>query len=65
MKCVRAFLGLLSNVTLFPNKLTLQNASYMFFQKRNKTKQNDYEKKKKVSTGRSQTRDLRRVRATH
>ena len=45
----------------------LQNASYMFFLKKtqNKTKQNDYKKKKKVSPGRSQTWDLRRVRATH
>ena len=25
------FSGLLSNVTLFPNKLMLQNASYFFF----------------------------------
>ena len=25
----------------------LQNASYMFFKKRNKTKQNNYEKRKK------------------
>ena len=40
----------------------LQNASYML--KRNETKQNDYEKKKKFSPGGSQTRDLRRVRAT-
>ena len=40
------FLGLLSNVTLFPNNLMLQNTSYMFFlKKRNKTKQNDYKKK--------------------
>ena len=41
----------------------LQNASYMFFfKKRNKTKQNDYKKKKKekVSMGRSVTRDIRR-----
>jgi len=29
------------------------------------TKQNDYEKKKKVSRGRSRTRDLRRVMVTH
>ena len=43
----------------------LQNASYMFFLKRNKTKQNDYEKKKKVSPGRRRTQDLRRVRETH
>ena len=49
---------------LFPNKLMLQNASYMLKKKRNKTKQNDYEKKKKVSPGGSRTRDLRRVRAT-
>ena len=44
----------------------LQNASYiLFFKKRNKTKQSDYEKKKKVSSGRSRTRDLGRVRVTH
>ena len=43
----------------------LQNAFYMFFFKRNKTKQNDYEKKEKVSPGRSRTRDLGRVRVTH
>ena len=51
---------------LFPNKLMLQNASYMLKKKtkQNKTKQNDYEKKKKFSPGGSQTRDLRRVRAT-
>ena len=34
-----------------------------FYKRRNKTKQN--EKKKKVSLGRSQTRDLQQVRATH
>ena len=51
MKYVRAFIGLLSNVTLFPKK--------------NKTKQSDYEEKKKVSSGRSRTQDLRRVRVTH
>ena len=28
----------------------LKNASYMFFQKRNKTKQNDYEKTRKPNT---------------
>ena len=46
---------------LFPNKLMLQNASY---KKGNKTKQNDYEKKKKVSPGGRRTWDLWRVRAT-
>ena len=49
---------------LFPNKLMLQNASYIWKKKRNKTKQNDYEKKKKVSPGGSRTWDLWRVRAT-
>ena len=39
----------------------LQNASYLFFKK----KQNDYEKKKKVSPSRSRTRNLQHVRATH
>ena len=48
--CVQAFLGLLSNATLFPNKLMLQIASYTFFLKRNKTKQNDYKKKGKSLT---------------
>ena len=47
---------------LFPNKLMLQNASYTL--KKNETKQNDYEKKKKVSPVGSRTRDLPRVRAT-
>ena len=65
MKCFRAFLGLLSNVTLFPNKLMLQNASYMCFFKK-ETKQNKKTtKKKKVSPGWSRTEDLQRVRATH
>ena len=39
------FLGLLSNVTLFPNNLMLQNASYMFFLKK---KQNKMTTKKSV-----------------
>ena len=43
----------------------LENASYMFFLKRDKVKQNDYEKKKKDSSGRSRTQDLGRVRVTH
>ena len=44
----------------------LQNASFVFFKKKqNKTKQNDYEKKKNVSSGSCGTKDLRRVRATH
>ena len=42
----------------------LQIASYMFFLKRDKTKQNDYKKKKKVSHGKSRKRDLRCVRET-
>ena len=42
----------------------LQNTSYVFFLKRNKTKQNDYKKKRKASHGKSQTRDLRHVRET-
>ena len=45
----------------------LQNASYMFFLKKQQKKQNKKttKKKEKVSPGRSRTRDLRRVRATH
>ena len=42
----------------------LQNASYMFFKKINKTKQSDYENENKVSPCRSRTRDLQIVRAT-
>ena len=42
----------------------LQNASYMFVFKK-ETKQNDYEKKKKVSPGKSRTWDLRHVKRTH
>ena len=42
----------------------LQNASYMFFFKK-ETKQNDYKKRLQVSPSRSRTRDLRRGRATH
>ena len=36
----------------------------MCFKKRNKTKQNNYKKKEKVSSSESRTRDLWRVRAT-
>ena len=63
MKCFRAFLGLLSNVTLFPNKLMLRNTSYVFFFLKKKQNKMTTKKREKVSPDRSQTRDLRRGRA--